>query len=112
VVIRHIMPRMAKSVRISDELYELASQEAALMHRSVAQQLEHWMKLGVSVEHSQATLDDVRSASAQFKRVRDESAVRQGRRSPSSLHVIPGSLVRSAKVEFPENAFPSRRKTW
>ena len=103
---------MAKSVRISDELYELASQEAALMHRSVAQQLEHWMKLGVGVEHSHATLDDVRSAAAQFKRARDESAVRQGRRSTRSLHVIPAETVRAAKIEFPVGAFASRRKTW
>ena len=43
---------MAKSIRISDELYELALQQAALMERSLAQQVEHWVKLGVGVEHT------------------------------------------------------------
>lgn len=103
---------MAKSVRISDDIYELAVREAALMHRSVAQQLEHWMKLGMGVEHGQATLDDVRAAAARFKRARDEVAVEQGKRPARSMHLIPATLARSARVEFPSNAFASRRRTW
>jgi hypothetical protein len=103
---------MAKSVRISDDIYELASQEAALMHRSLAQQLEHWMKLGMSVEHSQATVDEVRAVAANFKRARAEKDVLRGRRSARSLHVIPASVVRAAKVEFPADAFATKRRSW
>jgi ParD-like antitoxin of type II bacterial toxin-antitoxin system len=103
---------MAKSIRISDEIYELAAREAALMHRSLAQQLEHWARLGLGVEHGQATLDDVRAAAARFKSARDESDVRLGRRAARSLHFIPAAVARSAKVEFPVAAFTSRRKSW
>ena len=104
---------MAKSVRITDELYELAMQEAALMERSLAQQVEHWVKLGVGVERSSgATIDDVRAAALRYRHVRDEAAVRSGRKSAESLHVIPASLIRNAKLEFPKAAFATRRKSW
>ncbi len=105
--------QMAKSIRITDELYEFALQEAALMQRSLAQQIEHWVKLGVGVEHATgASVEDVRAAALRYRHVRDEAAVRSGRRAASSLHAIPASLVRSARVEFPKAAFPTRRKSW
>ena len=104
---------MAKSIRISDELYELAVHEAALMERSLAQQVEHWVKLGVGVERSTgATTEDVRAAALRYRHVRDEAAVRSGRKSPESLHAIPASLVKSARIEFPKSAFATRRKSW
>lgn len=104
---------MAKSIRITDELYDLATQEAALMHRSLAQQIEHWVKLGVGVERmTGATVDDVRAAALQYRHARDEASVRGGRRTASSLHAIPASVVRSARVEFPKSAFATRRKSW
>lgn len=104
---------MAKSIRITDELYELATHEAALMHRSLAQQVEHWVKLGVGVERTAgATVDEVRSAALQYRHARDEADVRSGRRSASSLHAIPAAVVRSARVEFPKGAFATRRKSW
>lgn len=104
---------MAKSIRITDELYELALHEAALMERSLAQQIEHWVKLGVGVERSSgATVDEVRAAALRYRHVRDEVAVRSGRKSAESLYAIPTSLIRSAKLEFPETAFATRRKSW
>lgn len=104
---------MAKSIRITDELYELATQEAALMHRSLAQQVEHWVKLGIGVEHAAgATLDDVRAAALRYRHVRDEVAVQSGKRTASSLHAIPAAMARNAQVEFPRTAFATRRKTW
>jgi hypothetical protein len=39
-----------KSVRIADELYAAAEVAAALMHRSIAMQLEHWATLGQKIE--------------------------------------------------------------
>ena len=39
---------MAKNIRISDTLYDIASSEAKLQHRSLAQQVEYWAKLGMA----------------------------------------------------------------
>ncbi len=104
---------MAKSIRISDELYDLALHEAALMERSLAQQIEHWVKLGVGVERSGgATVQEVRAAALRYRHVRDEAAVRSGRKLPESLHAIPAALIKGARVESPRGAFASRRKSW
>ena len=104
---------MAKSVRITDELYDLATYEAGLMERSLAQQIEHWVKLGIGVERSSgATVDEVRTAALRYRHVRDEAAVRSGRKSAESLHAIPASLTRDAKIKFTKAAFSTRRKSW
>jgi hypothetical protein len=104
---------MAKSIRITDELYELATQEAALMHRSLAQQVEHWVKLGVGVEHaSGATLDEFRAAAVRYRQARDEAAVRSGRKKASSLHAIPELLIKNARIDSPRAVFSPGRKTW
>jgi hypothetical protein len=39
-----------KSIRISDALYERAQAQATFMSRSISQQLEHWMRLGLAAE--------------------------------------------------------------
>ena len=44
-----------KSIRISEEAYLLVQREAALMSRSIAQQFEHWVRLGMSLEASDLT---------------------------------------------------------
>lgn len=104
---------MAKSIRITDELYELATHEAALMQRSLAQQIEHWVKLGIGVESAAgATVDDVRAAALRYRHVRDEADVRSGRRTAESLHAIPESIVKGAKIAFKKSAFSTRRKSW
>lgn len=41
---------MSKSIRMSDELFEDASKNAKLFHRSPPQQIEHWAKLGKVME--------------------------------------------------------------
>lgn len=83
------------------------------MQRSLAQQVEHWVKLGVGLEHAQgASVDDIRAAALQYRHARDEAAVRTGRRSATSLYVIPESLVRNAQIEMPRNAFATGRKSW
>ena len=65
---------MAKSIRISDDLYEMASTEAVLMHRSLAQQIEHWAAIGQAVEAS-GELPDIRSAAIAHMRARDHERV-------------------------------------
>ena len=39
-----------KSVRITNELYAAAETASAIMHRSIAMQLEHWASLGQKLE--------------------------------------------------------------
>lgn len=104
---------MAKSIRITDELYELAMQEAALMERSLAQQIEHWVKLGIGVERATgATMDEVRAAALRYRHVRDEADVRSGRKPPESLFAIPASIIKNARIDSPRAVFSARRKTW
>lgn len=104
---------MAKSIRINDTMYELALEEADRMGRSITQQIEHWVKLGVGFERQAGTtLDDVRAAALQYRHVKEEADVRAGRKVASSLHAIPAAVARAARVEFPKGAFATRRKSW
>lgn len=41
---------MSKSIRVSDELAELAEASAAESHRSPPQQIEHWAQIGRVLE--------------------------------------------------------------
>ena len=41
---------MAKSLKLSDELIDLAKPRAAAEHRSVPKQIEYWARLGKAVE--------------------------------------------------------------
>lgn len=95
---------MAKSIRISDDLYDMAATEAPLMHRSLAQQIEHWAAIGQAVEAS-GDLPEIKSAAIAHMRARDHERVRRGRVSADKLALVPKALVRKAKVVFPENAF-------
>lgn len=45
---------MAKTVKLDEELVELAAREAKLMSRSLAGQVRHWMRIGMSIERSRA----------------------------------------------------------
>ena len=105
---------MAKSIRITDELYELATQEAALMERSLAQQIEHWVKLGVGVERQQAgpRLKMCVPRRCSYRLARDEAAVRSGRRTGVQSARDPCLPDKNARAEFPKAAFATRRKSW
>ena len=95
---------MAKSIRISDDLYEMASLEAKLMHRSLAQQIEHWAAIGQALEAT-GEFDDVRSATLSHMRARDHDRVRRGKARARDYHIIPREMVRRAKLTFPKAAF-------
>jgi len=103
---------MAKGIRVSDDLYMLALAESRLMNRSLAQQLEHWAKLGKAFEEAGASLDDVRSASVAYRHSQIAHAVEEGRRASSSLLVIPKALVKRAKLTFPTDAFDNGKTSW
>jgi hypothetical protein len=95
---------MAKSVRISDDLYSMARREAAMMHRSVAQQIEHWAAIGQALEASNE-YDDVRSYSISHMRWRDHERVRTGKAKATDYFLIPPERIRKAKVTEPKDAF-------
>ena len=93
---------MAKNVRISDTLYALAQAEAWLQDRSIAQQIEHWAKLGMAAaRHAGRTVDVVDSA-AEVTRRMDILDVRSGKRAPGDLHFIPAELARNCTLTFPD----------
>jgi len=62
VAIRHTMRYTwaMRSIRISDELFDLARDESGAMSRSIAQQLEHWAKIGAALEQADVTQEQVR----------------------------------------------------
>jgi hypothetical protein len=43
---------MAKTIKIDDELMEVIGREAEMMSRSLAGQVRHWVRIGMSVEKS------------------------------------------------------------
>jgi hypothetical protein len=97
---------MPQSVRISDRIYELAAREAEQMDRSLAQQIEHWIKLGVALEISRGTtLADVRAAAVKVRRALDEQSIRSGRRKPDALFAFSTDTARAARVVAPKGAF-------
>ena len=115
---------MAKSVRISDELYALVEQTGTDLSRSLAQQLEHWARIGAAVDAAGLNTDQVLKLTGQstslaekvlamllikdhkhrgaaeiaIRHALDEAAVRAGRKSAKSLFVFPKALIKKAKV--------------
>lgn len=43
---------MAKTIKIDDELMEVIGREAEMMSRSLAGQVRHWVRIGMSIEKS------------------------------------------------------------
>src|SRR5688572_3663937 len=95
---------MAQSIRVSDDLYEMARHEAGLMHRSVAQQIEHWASLGQALER-RADVPEIREVSIAHMRFRDHDRVRRGKAKAKDQHVIPAEWAREAKIAWPTDAF-------
>ncbi len=93
---------MAKNVRISDELYALAQVESRLQDRSIAQQLEHWAKLGLAAARSSTngSVGAMEAAIALTKGL-DRLDVQSRRRTADYLHFISRSVARASKPVFP-----------
>ncbi|HSV45495.1 MAG TPA: hypothetical protein VLJ58_06860 [Ramlibacter sp.] len=105
----------SNSIRISGDLFQAAGAHAAVMSRSVAQQLEHWARLGMALEVSGLTFDQVNllleigtqvrtepsSKMWAFKRERqqrDIASIQQGRRTNSDLSWFTDESARKAVV--------------
>jgi hypothetical protein len=93
---------MAKSIRISDHLYDLAEASSRAMHRSLAQQLEHWAELGRSIEAAGVTTAQIHQIIAGDLRARERVMLKLGLADRESMYLIPPSMAAKAKVDFPE----------
>jgi hypothetical protein len=120
---------MAKSVRISDPLFEHATLESTLMHRSIAMQIEHWCALGRSLEASGMSVGELKRslqgprakeqapravrtapearlwAEKRQRQRRDRAALKRGEATPESMYLIPPRLARTAIVRFKDVNF-------
>ena len=93
-----------KSIRISDDAYALAQQEAALMSRSIAQQLEHWARLGAALELAGVTQDQLRRILGGDLRTRERVFMKLGLAGQDSMALVPRAAARSARVTMPPDS--------
>lgn len=120
---------MAKSVRISDPLFEHATLESTLMHRSIALQIEHWCALGKALEASGTSVGELKRvlrgaragerapraartapearlwAEKRQRQRRDRAALARGVATPESMHLIPPRLARKTTGRFKDVTF-------
>jgi ParD-like antitoxin of type II bacterial toxin-antitoxin system len=101
-IFRDTMPHMAKSIRISNDLYKLADSASASAHRSLAQQIEYWATLGRAIETAGVTTVQVRQVIEGDLRARERALLKLGLADPQSMYLFPVALARKTKVRFPE----------
>ena len=105
---------MSKSLRVSDALFVAAQNAGSSLTRSTAQQVEHWARLGQTLESSGLTVmqaiallnDQVEAVASedamwQDKRQRqsaDMDSVRTGARSAAHMNWFLSGVARNAKV--------------
>lgn len=87
-----------KSIRVSEQLYELAKLAANHHGRSIAEQLEHWAKVALASKGAPSDLELALAWSHEL----DKMDVATGKRSAESLLFIPRSMARQSKVTFPK----------
>jgi ParD-like antitoxin of type II bacterial toxin-antitoxin system len=93
---------MAKSIRVSDNLYQLAEGASASAHRSLAQQVEYWAALGRAIEAAGLTTAQVHQVLNGDLRARERALLQLGLADPQSMRFIPSALAQRTKVRFPE----------
>ena len=98
------MPRVPKSIRVSDEIYALASASSAPQHRSLAQQVEHWALLGHALEAAGVTTAQAQALLGRDPSARERALLKLGLIDQASLLLFPPALARATKVAFPELA--------
>lgn len=79
------MPHMAKSISISDRLYAACRDEAAIMNRSIAQQLEHWAMLGRASEPEPDTRSRLVALALRERQAQDERLLASGKLNSRDL---------------------------
>ena len=90
-----------RSIRICDELFDLARDESGVMSRSIAQQLEHWAKIGAALEQADVTQEQVRRILGGDLRVRERVFMKLGLLKQVDMYLIPPEKARSAVLKAP-----------
>ncbi len=93
---------MAKSVRISDQLYSVAESTSRKVHRSLAQQIEHWAELGRAIETAGVTTNQVLGILGGDLRARERLMLNLGLKKQDSMYLFPVDLAQQTTVRFPE----------
>jgi hypothetical protein len=93
---------MAKSIRVSDDLYELADSASVSAHRSLAQQIEYWAALGRAIEAAGVTTSQAQKVIEGDRRARERTLLKLGLADPQSMYLFPVELARNTKICFPE----------
>jgi len=93
---------MAKSIRVSDHLYFLADATSRKVHRSLAQQIEHWVELGHALEAAGVTTAQVLDILGGNLRARERLMLKLGLAEQESMYLFPVTLAQQTKVSFPE----------
>jgi hypothetical protein len=93
---------MAKSIRVSDQLYSLAEATSRQLHRSLAQQVEHWAELGRALEAAGVTTAQVLEVLGGDLRARERLMLKLGLAEQESMYLFPVSVARQTTVWFPE----------
>ena len=97
-----IVRLVAKSIRVSDRLYLLAEATAQQLHRSPAQQVEHWAELGRALDAVGITTAQVQDILSGDLRARERLMLKLGLVEQESMYLFPVSLAQQTKVSFPE----------
>jgi hypothetical protein len=98
----HIVRLMAKSIRVSDQLYAVAEATSQRLHRSLAQQVEHWAELGRALEAAGVTTAQIQDILSGDLRARERVMLKLGLAEQESMYLFPVALAQQAKVSFPE----------
>jgi hypothetical protein len=91
-----------KSVRISDDLFALARGESEAMSRSIAQQLEHWAKIGLALEQAGITQEQMRRILGGDTRTRERVLMKLGLLKQADMYLIPPGEARSFTLKPPK----------
>jgi hypothetical protein len=130
------MVSMAQSIRISDDLYRLAHSTGKALQRPIAQQLEHWARLGAALEAAgisstaamqllgaRSAADELVSvalgeakmpSSARLRRLQanDADQVARGTRSAKSLYLVSKEILRGFTFERQELSESAEGQGW
>jgi len=97
------MLSMAKSIRVSDALYEVADATSKKVHRSLAQQIEHWAELGRAIEAAGVTTSQILEILEGDLRARERVMLKLGLVKQESMYLLPTAVARKTKVRFPRS---------
>lgn len=100
------MPHV-KSIRISDEVYGAALDESGVSNRSIAKQIEYWVRLGMNADKAGFTREsfespasaDLMVAKAQRRQTMFD-AVSTGQLGVTDSYMFPLSMVKASKPRF------------